>query len=210
MIRLLIADDHKIFRKGLRQTIEDNSGMTVTGEATNGNEVLDLLSKHHFDVVILDLSMPGPSGLDILKQIRENQPKMPVIILSMHPEEQYALRVMKAGAAGYLTKETDEEDLIAAIRKAYRGGKYITPSLAEKLAFAVEVDFEHSTHEKLSDREFQVMRMIGQGSSISEIASKLSLSVSTVSTYRTRILEKTGLRNSAAITRYVIKNRLID
>ncbi len=135
---------------------------------------------------------------------------MPVIMLSMHPEEQFALRVMKAGAAGYLTKETDEEHIIEAIHKAHRGGKYITPSLAEKLAFAMEIDFDESAHEKLSDREYQVMRMIGQGKSVSDIASKLNLSISTVSTYRSRILEKTGLKNSAEITNYVIKNKLID
>lgn len=210
MIHLLIADDHKLFRKGLRQTIEDGLGMKVTGEAADGAEVLDLISRHQYHVVMLDISMPGPSGLEVLKQIKADHPDLPVIVLSMHPEEQYALRVMKAGAAGYLTKETDEAHIIEAIRKAHGGGKYITPSLAEKLAFALEMDVEKPAHEKLSDREFQVMRMIGQGKSIRDIASTLNLSASTVSTYRSRILEKTGLNNSTEITRYVIQNRLID
>lgn len=210
MIKILIADDHKIFRKGLRQTIEDNPDMTVADEAANGNEVLSLMRKNFYDVVMLDVSMPGPSGLEVLKQIKEAHPRLPVIMLSMHPEEQYGIRVMKAGAAAYLTKETDEEYLIEAIRKAYRGGKYITPSMAEKLAFAVEIDYEKPLHEKLSDREYQVMRLIAQGKSIGDIASELHLSISTVSTYRTRILEKTGLKNSAEITNYAIKNHLID
>lgn len=210
MIRILIADDHKIFRKGLRQTIEDNPDMTVADEAANGNEVLSLMRKNFYDVVMLDVSMPGPSGLEVLKQIKEAHPRLPVIMLSMHPEEQYGIRVMKAGAAAYLTKETDEEYLIAAIRKAYRGGKYITPSMAEKLAFAVEIDYEKPLHEKLSDREYQVMRLIAQGKSIGDISSELHLGISTVSTYRTRILEKTGWKNSAEITNYAIKNHLID
>ena len=210
MIRILIADDHKIFRKGLRQTIEDNSDMTVTGEASSGNEVLSLMSRKHFDVVILDITMPGQSGLEVLKQIKAYYPNIPVIILSMHPEEQYAVRVMKAGAAGYLTKESDEDQIIEAIYKAHRGGKYITPSLAEKLAFAMEIGFEKIPHENLSDREYQVMILIGQGKSIKSIASELNLGVSTVSTYRSRIMEKTGFKNNAEIIQYVITNRLID
>lgn len=210
MIKILIADDHKIFRKGLAQTINDFAEMRVTGEASSGNEVLAMVAKTHYDVIILDITMPGPSTVEILKQVKSDNPGISVLILSMHSEEQYALRVMKAGASGYLTKDTDEESIIEAIRKIYKGGKYITPTLAEKLAFAFEVDYEKQPHEILSDREFQVMCLIAKGKNISAIAEQLHLGSSTVSTYRKRILEKTGLRNNAEITHYIIKNDLIE
>lgn len=210
MIRVFIADDHKIFRKGLKQTIDDNAGMSVTGEAANAQEALQCMAKSHFDVAVLDISMPGVNGLELLKLIKEEAPQLPVIFLSMHPEEQYALRAMKAGAAGYLTKDADEEHIVEAIRKASGGGKYITPSLAEKLAFAVEIDHDKPVHEKLSDREFQVMRLIGQGASVGDIAAKLNLSISTVSTYRARIIEKTGLKSNSEIIIYVMENKILD
>ena len=210
MIRILIADDHAIFRKGLRQTIEDNSDMRVVDEASTGARVLSLVNKKSYDVAILDISMPGLSGLETLVQLKGNYPSLPVIVLSMHSEEQYALRVMKAGAAAYLTKEIDETILAKAIRKASSGGKFITPSLAEKMAFAIETDHKQAPHEGLSDREFQIMRKIAEGKSVGAIADELSLSVSTISTYRARVLEKTGLKNNAEITHYIIKNSLIE
>jgi two-component system invasion response regulator UvrY len=210
MIKILIADDHKIFRKGLKQTIEDEHGMEVFGEAADGNEVLSMISKHHFDVVLLDFTMPGPSGLDILKQIKSDYPDLPVLFLSMHPEEQYALRALRAGAAGYLTKEADEANLILAIRKANNGGKYVTPSIAEKLAFSIEIDLGKPPHELLSDREYQVMCLIARGKKVTEISEELCLGVSTISTYRTRILEKMKMKNNAELTHYAIKNNIVD
>lgn len=210
MIKVLIADDHKIFRKGLKQVIDDAPGMQVADEAGSGKEVLSLVAKKHYDVIVLDISMPGASGLEILKQIRSDNPLLPVLVLSMHPEEQYALRVMKAGAAGYLTKESDEDEIITAIGKASRGRKYVTPSLAEKLAFAWEIDTEKPPHELLSDREYQVMLLLARGYGISDISNHLNLGISTVSTYRGRILEKTGFKNNAEITHYAIKNGLVD
>ncbi len=210
MVKILIADDHKIFRKGLRQTIDDNPGMSVVDEAANGYEVLSNVAKKHYDVIILDISMPGPNTFDIIKQVKSDDPNMAVLVLTMHPEDQYAMRIFKAGASGYLTKEADEEDLIEAIHKVHLGGKYVSPSLAEKLAFALDVDFDKPPHESLSDREYQVMLMIAGGKSISDIANEINLGVSTVSTYRSRILEKTGFKNNAEITHYTIKNRLID
>lgn len=210
MIKILIADDHNIFRRGLKQTINDNPGMSVIDEAVNGHEVISKVAKKHYDIIILDISMPGPDTLDIIKQIKTDTPQIAVLVLSTHPEDQYAMRIYKAGAAGYLTKETDEETLIEAIRKVHKGGKYVSPSLGEKLAFALDVDLEKSPHELLSNREYQVLLMIAAGKSISEIANEINLGVSTVSTYRSRILEKTGFKNNAEITHYAIKNQLID
>jgi two-component system, NarL family, invasion response regulator UvrY len=210
MIKILIADDHTIFRKGLRQTIDDSPHMRVVDEAVNGNEVLSKAANSHYDIIMLDISMPGPNIFDIIARLKSDDPKRGILVLTMHPEDQYAIRILKAGASGYLTKETDEEILIKAIRKVYNGGKYVSPSLAEKLAFALDVDFEKPLHESLSDREFQVMRMIAGGQKISEIANEIHLGVSTVSTYRSRILEKTGLKNNAEIIQYAYKNNLID
>lgn len=209
MIKVLIADDHQIFRKGLKHTIDDVPGMRVTGEAGNGKEVLSKVANNHYDVVILDIAMPGPSGVEILKQLKSENPSLSVLVLSMYPEEQYALRVMKAGAAGYLTKDADEEKIVEAIHKIHRGGKYVTPTLAEKLAFAFQLDFEKQAHETLSDREYEVMCLIAAGNSIGDIAKRLNLALSTISTYRSRILEKTGLRNNAEITNYAFKHGLI-
>jgi two-component system, NarL family, invasion response regulator UvrY len=210
MIKILIADDHNIFRRGLKQTINDNPGMSVTDEAVNGHEVISKVRKKYYDIVMLDISMPGPDALDIIKQIKTDNPETSVLVLTMHPEDQYAMRIYKAGADGYLTKETDEETLIKAIRKVHKGGKYISPALAEKLAFALDVYFEKPPHELLSNREYQVLLMIAAGKSISEIANEIRLGISTVSTYRSRILEKTGFKNNAEITNYAYKNQLID
>jgi len=209
MIRILIVDDHTIVREGLKQIISDISGMEVTDEATNGNEALSKLRKGGFEVVLLDISMPGKSGLETLKEIRMEDQAIPVLILTMHPEEQYAVRVLKAGASGYLTKESASEELITAIRKVTNGGKYISSSLAEKLAFRLEIDTEKPLHETLSDREYQVLCKISSGNTISEIAEEMSLSVKTISTYRSRILEKMVMKSNAELTYYAIKNQLV-
>lgn len=210
MVNILIADDHAIVREGLKQIIKDDPQMVVSGEAGTGPEALDLLSKGAYDIVILDVSMPGPSGLEVLKQIKARWPELPVMMLSMYPEEQYAIRALKSGASGYLTKENAPDELVAAIRKAARGGKYISSSLAEKLAFNLETTTKKAPHEKLSDREYEVMCMIARGKTSTEIAEELNLSVKTISTYRSRILEKMGMENNSEIIRYAIKNHLVD
>ena len=209
MIRILIADDHTIVREGLKQIISDISGMEVTEEARNGNEAISKIRGGSVDVVLLDISMPGKSGLETLKEIRLEDQAIPVLILTMHPEEQYAIRVLKAGASGYLTKESAPEELITAIRKVTNGGKYISSSLAEKLVFHLEVDVDKPLHEALSDREYQVLCKIATGNTISEIADEMSLSVKTISTYRTRILEKMVMKSNAELTYYAIKNQLV-
>jgi DNA-binding NarL/FixJ family response regulator len=210
MIRILIADDHAIVRKGLKQIISDTPDLVVADEACNGHETLDKIKQGDLDIVILDITMPGLSGLDILKEVKKIKPDLQVLILSMHPEEQYALRVLKSGAAGYMTKESAPEDLVSAVKKISEGGKYITPSLAEKIASHLEKDVEKPLHESLSDREYEVLCMIGRGKTVSEIAKQLYLSVKTVSTYRTRILEKTHLRNNAELIHYALKHDLVD
>lgn len=210
MIKILIADDHTIVRKGLKQILAETPDMVVVDEASNGNEVLAKVRKDDYSVVLLDISMPGKSGLDVLKELKSDRPKLPVLILSMYPEEQYAVRVLRAGASGYLTKEGAPEELIAAIRKVVQGKKYVSASLAEKLAFDLESDSQKPLHETLSDREFQVMRMIASGKTVSEISEELSLSVKTISTYRTRILEKMRMKNNAELTHYAVQNRLAD
>jgi DNA-binding NarL/FixJ family response regulator len=210
LIKILIADDHAVVREGLKQIVADTSDMIVTDEASDGHEVLTLLSENNYDVVVLDIGMPGPSGLDILKQIRRESLNLPVLILSVYPEEQYAVRALKAGASGYLTKESAPDELITAIRKVSMGGKYITSSLAEKLAFELELDAEKPPHENLSDREFQVMCMIAKGKAIKDIAEELYLSPKTVSTYRSRILEKMKMKSNGELIHYAINNHLID
>jgi len=210
MIKILIADDHPVVRKGLREIIEETSDMEVADEASNGQEVLAKVFKKDFDVVLLDISMPGRSGLDILKELKSQLPKLAVLVLSIHPEEQYAVQVLKAGASGYLTKKSAPEELVTALRKVSTGGKYVSPSLAEKLASALETGIEKPPHETLSAREYEVMRKIASGKTVTEIARELFLSPKTISTYRTRILEKMGIKNNAELIRYAIKNRLVD
>ncbi|MEW6001110.1 MAG: response regulator transcription factor [Nitrospirota bacterium] len=210
MTKVLIADDHTIVREGLKQILAETPDIVVTGEASNGQEVLNKVWKNDYDLILLDISMPGRSGLDILKELRSQRPKLPVLILSMHPEEQYAVRVLKSGAAGYLTKESAPEELVKAIRKVVRGGKYVSPNLAMKLASELKIDVERPPHESLSDREYQVMCMIASGKTVKEIAEELSLSVKTISTYRARILEKMKLKNNAELTHYAIQHKLVD
>ncbi len=209
MIKILIADDHAIVREGLKQIISETPDMTIADEAIDGHEVLNKALRNDYDVVVLDITMPGINGLDVLKQIKAQKPKLPILVLSVHPEEQYAVRVLRAGASGYLTKESVPDELIAAIRKAYDGGKYVSSSLAEKLAFDLEVEREKPLHETLSDREYQVMINIAQGKKVKDIAEELFLSEKTISTYRSRILEKMGMEKNEELVRYALNNHLI-
>jgi len=209
-IRILIADDHPIVREGYKKILMSQPDMDVTGEAGNGQEVLDLIQKKDFDLILLDISMPGRSGLEILKELKGQKPHLPVMILSIYPEEQYAIRALKAGAAGYLTKASAPEELISAIRKVSRGGKYISSSLAEKIAYQLDGDSEKAPHETLSDREYQILLMIASGKTVSDIAGEMCLSVKTVSTYRSRILDKMKLKNNAELTTYAIRNKLVE
>lgn len=210
MLRILVADDHAVVREGVKQILGDVSDMVVKGEAKDGPETLEKAMHDDYDVILLDISMPGRNGLEILKEIKTNLPKIPVLILSMHPEEQYAIRALRAGASGYLTKASAPQELIGAIRKASRGGKYVTASLAEKLAFELDADMEKPPHEALSNREYQVMLMLASGKTVGEIAEELCLSAKTISTYRTRIMEKMGMKKNAELTLYAVKNQLVS
>jgi two-component system, NarL family, invasion response regulator UvrY len=210
MIRILIADDHAIFREGLKHILSESPDVKVAAEARNGQEVLEKIWSEKYDMVLLDISMPGMSGLEVLKQLKIERPKLPVLVLSMHPEEQYAVRVLRAGASGYLTKESAPDELITAIRKISQGRKYITASLAERLAFEMEIDSEKPLHEVLSDREYQVLRIIAAGKTIKQIAEELSLSIKTVSTYRGRIMEKMKMKTNAELMHYAIKHQILD
>ena len=210
MIHVLIADDHEVVRRGLKDILESERGMRVVAEAASGTEAITLARKTRLDAIVLDISMPGMSGLDVLKELKTICPDVPVLILSIYPEEQYAIRVLKAGAAGYLTKDAAPEELVAAVRRVISGRKYVSPTLAERLARELEEGTDKQPHERLSDREFQLLLMIARGRTVGEIAIELSLSVKTVSTYRSRVLEKTGMRNNAEIMRYVMERNLLD
>ncbi len=210
MIRILVVDDHAIVREGLKQILSDVEDMSVLAEAANGQEALDKIRRATFDVILMDISMPGRSGLEILKDIKGEHPKLPVLILSMHPEEQYAIRALRAGAAGYMNKASAPDELIGAIRKVSAGRKYVSPSVAEKLAFELGTDSEKLPHEQLSDREYQVMLMLASGRTVSEIAEELCLSVKTISTYRARIMEKMNLKKNAELTLYAVEHRLLN
>ncbi len=210
MLRILIADDHPIVRQGIGQLIAKTADMVVADEASNGSEVLDKVRASHCDVVLLDLSMPGLHGLDIIRQLKKESPRLPILILSMHSEEQYAVRAFRAGASGYLTKQSAPDELLAAIRKVSIGGKYVSSSLAEKLASDLEIGTGKLPHETLSNREYQVMLMIAAGKTVAEIAEELSLSVQTISTYRARILQKMRMKNNVELANYAIKNQLPD
>jgi two-component system invasion response regulator UvrY len=209
MIRVLIADDHTMVRHGLKQIVDAEPQMTTVGEAKSGNEVLNLVRKIPIDVIVLDITMPGGNGLETLKNLKREHPSIAVIMLSMHPKDQYAVRVIKAGAAGYLTKEDAPEELVSAIKKAFRGEKYISMEVAELLADYIELGSSETPHKLLSDREYEVFCGIGKGKSITQISQELFLSVKTISTYRTRIMEKTGMSTNADITRYCIDHNLV-
>lgn len=208
-IKILVVDDHSIVREGLKQILADNSRMVVAGEASTGAEVLQKIRVGNYDMVIMDISLPDRSGLEILEQLKQTVPNVPVLILSMHAEEQYATRAFKAGASGYLTKETASEQLIAAINKVAQGGKYVSPSLAEKLVFELVKDSQKPIHEVLSDRELQVLCLMASGRTLTGIAKELCVSVKTVSTHRARILEKMNMSNNAELIRYAIQNKLV-
>ena len=209
-MRILIVDDHPIFRAGLKETLAKESDVEFVGEADNGHKALQLARKQRWDVVVLDITMPGKGGLEVLQELRRERPKLPVLVLSAHPEEQLALRLLKAGAAGYLTKDKAPQVLIAAVRKVLRGGRYISESLAEKAVQALASPTTKPLHEALSDREYQVMRMIAAGKAVKEIAKELFLSVRTVSTYRTRVLDKMNMKTNAELIRYALQNKLVD
>jgi two-component system, NarL family, invasion response regulator UvrY len=208
MIRVLIADDHPVVRQGLKQILLKTSNLMVTGEAADGHEALQKAQSEPWDVMVLDINMPGRSGFDILKELNRDQSKLPVLVLSMHSEDDFAMHILKAGASGYLTKESAPTELVNAILKIVNGGKYISPTLAEKLAFGKDFGPDRPLHESLSNREFQVMQMMGRGKTAMEIADELALSVKTVSTYRARILKKMSLKSNAEIIRYAIQNHL--
>jgi two-component system invasion response regulator UvrY len=208
MIKVLIADDHPVIRQGLRQILSERPESFITGEAENCLEAIRHVRNGQWDVVLLDISMPGKSGLDALKQIKNEKPQTQVLIFTIHPEEHYGLRAIKAGAAGYLTKSCGPDTLMAAILRVAQGGKYITQSLAEKLASALDSDFDRPPHEVLTDREYQIFNLLAAGKTVSEIAAALALSVKTISTHRTKILAKMNLRNNAELMHYFMRNGL--
>jgi len=210
MIKLLIADDHPIVREGLKQIIRNAPDIIISGEANDGIEVLNKIKKENYDVILLDISMPRKNGIEILNEIRKEKIKSRILILSIHPEEQYAMRALKAGAYGYLTKDSVPNELISAIRKVSMGEKYISLSLAEKLVDNLRVGLDKTPHEALSNREYQVMLLLASGKSMQEIAKELFLSIKTVSTYKTRILEKMKMKGTFEIIYYAIKNKLVE
>lgn len=209
-IRILIADDHAIIRHGLKQILSDTEDMALVAEADGGVTALQLLRSTECDVVLMDVSMPDRNGIDTLKLIRKEFPRLPVLILSMHPEEQYAVRALRAGAAGYLSKQAAPEQLVIALRQVASGKKYVSAEVAEELANAIGEDLDRPPHEKLSDREYQTLCMISSGKTLTQIAEQLNLSVKTVSVYRARLLEKMRLRNNAELTHYGLKHGLVD
>jgi DNA-binding NarL/FixJ family response regulator len=209
-MRILIADDHAIVRRGLRETLGEAFSRVTFGEAKTAQETLESVRRQDWDVVILDISMPGKSGLDILDDLHRLRPKLPVLLLSMHPEKQFARRALKSGAAGYLTKESVPEEIKQAVRRVQAGGRYVSATLAEKLAFDLGREADTPVHELLSDREFQVLRMIASGRTVKQIADEIALSVKTVSTYRARILLKTGMKTTAELIRYALQTQLVD
>jgi DNA-binding NarL/FixJ family response regulator len=210
MIKVLVVDDHPIVRHGLKQILAEEPDMEVSVEATNAAELMQQVQDKQWDVIVLDITLPDRSGIEVLKDVKAIYPELPVLILSMHPEDQYATRVLKAGAAGYVTKKSAGDELVTAIRKAVGGGRYISPSLAEKLAMEVGADQDKLPHDRLSDREFQVMCLLASGKRLVEIADELSLSVKTISTYRGRILGKMGVKSNAELTIYCMEHDLLN
>jgi len=209
-MKILLTDDHAVVRHGLKQILADEFKKATFGEARNAQEALNRIWKENWDVVVLDITMPGRSGLEVLREIKKSKPKLPVLVLSMPPEGQFAVRVYKRGASGYMTKESAPAELVGAIKKVLAGGRYVSPALAEKLATYVSSDAPKTPQEKLSDREFQVLRLIASGKIVSEIAEELSLSVKTISTYRARILEKMEMKNNAELMHYAMQHQLVE
>ncbi len=207
-MRILITDDHAVVRQGLKQILAEEFKRAEFGEASNVQEAIDKVWKEHWDVVVLDITMPGRSGLEVLKEIKKSKPKLPVLMLSMHPEDQFAVRLLKIGASGYMTKESAPQELVGAVKKVVAGGRYVSPALAEKMASYLAIDVQTPPHERLSDREFLVLRLIASGKTPTVIAKELGLSVKTISTYRMRILEKMSMANNAELTHYAIQNQL--
>jgi len=210
VIKILIADDHAILRRGLKEILVRELEGAIFGEAGNAQQVVTRVQSQVWDLIILDINMPGRSGFDLLGDLRQLRPELPVLVLSVHSEDQYAKRALRAGAAGYLNKETAPKELVKAVRKVLAGGRYVSEAFAEKLAMDLGAEVVPVPHEKLSAREFEVMRMIGSGKTIGQIAGELHLGVTTVSTHRARILKKMGMANNAELMRYVLANRLID
>ena len=210
MLKVLVVDDFPLFRRGVRDLVIEGFQGAKIGEAGNSHEMLELLRRKPWDVAVMDISMPGMNGLDALKQVKQEFPDLPVLILSMYPEEQYAIRMLKAGADGYLTKSSAPEELVKAITKVHQGGTYVSPSLGEALAFTVKPGAEKDPHQLLSDREYEVLCLIGSGKTVSEIADTTNLSVTTISTYRARILEKMHMKTNAELTRYAIQQGLVE
>jgi len=210
VIRVVIADDHTIVREGLKQLLLAASDLEVAGEARDGNEVLERVRGSDFDVLLLDMSMPGRSGMELIRQVKGEKPKLRVLVLSMHAEHQYAVRAIKAGASGYLTKDSASRELVSAIRKVAGGGAFISAEVAEALALGAMPQAEGPPHTSLSDREYQVFRLLVSGKSVSDIAAELNLSAKTVSTHKARLMEKMALNNQAELIRYAIKHRLVD
>ena len=208
-IRILIVDDHTMVRRGLRALLSDEFHGAAFAEAADAQQAVDQLRKNEWDIALLDITLPGKSGLDLLKELKAEWPRLPVLVLSGHKEDQFAVRALKAGAGGYMTKESAPDELAKAVRKVLAGGRYVSPALAEKLALGVNKDLTRTPHETLSDREYDVMSRIASGKTVTEIAEDLSLSSKTISTYRARVLEKLGVKNSAEITQYAIKNGLV-
>jgi two-component system, NarL family, invasion response regulator UvrY len=210
MTRILIADDHALLRRGLKEILMRELEDATCGEAENAQQVLNQIQNQEWDVLILDVTMPGRSGLDVLRDLKTVRPKLPVLVLSMHPEDQYGRRVLKAGAAGFMNKDTAPEELIKAIRKVQTGGRYVSSALAERLALDLSADTERPTHEMLSEREFEVLRMIASGKTVGQIADELHLSITTISTYRARVLEKMNMATSAELVHYALQNHLVE
>jgi two-component system, NarL family, invasion response regulator UvrY len=209
-MKILIADDHAVVRQGLKQILADEFRRATFGEAANAQETIDKVAGDDWDAVVLDVTMPGRSGLEALREIRKFKPRLPILVLSMHPEDQFAMRVLKSGASGYMTKESAPSDLVGALRKVMSGGRYVSPALAEKMAEHMGTDFARVPHERLSNREFLVLRLLASGKTVSQVAEELALSVKTISTYRTRILEKMVMNNNAELTHYAIQNNLVQ
>lgn len=209
-MKIIIADDHELIREGLKKVLAKNSEIEVVAEAASSRELLEILSKKEVDIVVLDISMPGKSGLETLRDIKNYYPKVKTLILSMHPEESFAIRALKSGASGYLSKQSAAKELENALIKIMHGGKYISNAVAEQLALEIETPSDKALHEKLSNREFEIMIKISQGKSVSDIADELSLSVNTITSYRARLLQKMNMKSNADLIRYSLKNQLVD